>query len=589
MPPKAGPEGRATRAAPRPRAAQAARSPLKARASRTARSPKRRAPRAAPEGPLLPPSSGSITLTLPASTILFATAYMYSTIFNQRLTEDCCHPLYNLIVFLLCGAGLGQLQPTAQLKLWIMKNPSYSRTTNPDASIATLHAPKKQILEVIPDFAILYQRVIHRYRGKSALTTSFLNSLKFDSLPDWTSVTLDQTYIPLLVELKRPITRHALSIKQYGYALLRYMNLAQTQAYLQAEFLFLSPLYKGQGNVFLIAACGHYWSYMPAIQHSAHRIGRDPESLEAIALDYNIAEEEESRLEIEIGVPTNDDILNEGSEGNSQETCDERHSEDGHLSTAAVGGEGDSRDIDDFHDQSVAGNVSTAAAGGEGDSRDIDSDFGDDYRVARDASTTAVDGDVQRSGYQQLPGGGEDRWKYTWEGVRRAPLGDTEDEDEGRADGEDEEDEEDEEEEEDEEAEGQASNSKRRDSHSSIPRSLGSMDIDEVRSRHDALVNEKGKQKVYEAGDLNQWMNLFRYLVAGDVVPLDGIPAEGELWHVTREQDLDPEELKLSNIAEPTWSPILQFGTPASMKALNHLSSELNSFVTYHNNNVLVS
>jgi hypothetical protein len=477
-------------------------------------------------------------LNLPAIAILLATAYMYSTSFNQRLTEDCCHPLWNLIVFLLCGGHLGKLQPTAQLRLWRTKNPSHSKVPDPNASIATLHARRKAIIEVVPDFAILYQR-IHPPNSGSGSQPNFLGTFTFDSLPSWTSLVVGQTFVPLLVELKRPVTRHASNIKQFGYGLLRYMILAQGQAIRQARCLFSSALYKGQDTVILIAACGHYWSFLrlrklallpSASASGADRMDRVTYEMDRVAYDYEIAGQEEEDLEAEFHLPPNDPFEDEG------EVSDQSHSLDD-LSMAAVGGEGHSRDADDFPDQPGASEVSTTAVGGDGNSRDISSDFPEQKEASTDT--------------------GSDHWVYRWE----------------EAEGNEAEEEKELDEEDDAPKRKPTSGVAASPSNSSV-----TMDLTELRTMHDALVLEKGKEKVYSTQDLNRWFELYRPLLTGGGV--HGLPPlNRRKWHVTDADDLDLDEDDLRNL---TWSPILQFGTSASTKALNYIAENLDAFVKLH-------
>ncbi|KAJ2917524.1 hypothetical protein MD484_g2866, partial [Candolleomyces efflorescens] len=469
---------------------------------------------ALPNRPFLPPDTGHATLNLPAASFLYATTFMYSTSFNQRLTEDCVHPLWNFGVFLMCGGNLGKLQPTAQFKLWRMKNPARSRYPDPDASIATLRVTSNAVLEVIPDFAILYHRFMHPFG--SAIPKNFFSHLTFDYLPHWSSIRLTQTFVPLLAELKRPVTRHANDIKQYGYALLQYIVLARNQVEHQAEFLFKSALYRGQKTVILIAACGDYWSFAHCPKSAKVRKGEENDVGRAVLL-YRQAEEYERELECDLNLPPKDG-LEDGSEFINE------------LSMVAVGDDGDiisdlSRISEDGPD---ASNVSTTAVSGNDLSREDERDLNHQE--------------------QDVPWVYRRESSYSSKGSRGKGASKEKDDDE--------------------ELEGEDD------------LVLSPEDVDTLKKRHDDFVSEKGTRRIYSAEDLNEWYQLYHPLMS---LRSEDLPSPEEKWQITDEGDLDLAGLRRRSASkELRWSPVLQFGTTASLKALNYISEHLDAFVRYH-------
>jgi hypothetical protein len=248
---------------------------------------------------------------LTASGILLALAALYSN-FNLRLTEDCSYSLWNLIVISICGEHLGRLQPTPQLRVWATEIALGREANDPNSSSSTNHLRAEDIVEVIPDFVIIFQKIGSLPPDHTSVE-SFLQSIRFGQFPCWTSFRLTKTYMPLIVELKRPITRHASTIKQYGFGLMRYMKLAQEQAELQSDCLALSQMYELLPSVILIAASGDYWS---ARIKPFSQSGITPRRAYAeITLKYNTKVDQEKELEVRFGLrdsDTDSSIITEG-------------------------------------------------------------------------------------------------------------------------------------------------------------------------------------------------------------------------------------------------------------------------------------
>ena len=104
-------------------------------------------------------------------------------------------------------------------------------------------------------------------------------------------------------------------------------------------------------------------------------------------------------------------------------------------------------------------------------------------------------------------------------------------------------------------------------------------EVDTLKKRHDDFVSEKGTRRIYSAEDLNEWYKLFWPLIS----LRSDLPSPEKKWQVTDEDDLDLDGLhRIPASRKLRWSPVLQFGTTASLKALNYISEHLDAFVGYH-------
>lgn len=115
------------------------------------------------------------------------------------------------------------------------------RSEHPSAAEAKLEA----FLELIPSLRALLDQ----------LSPDELNSY----LPYTIAVSL---IVPLIVETKRPATRHPKDIETYVRGLSYLLFQAQEQAYKQTHCLFSTrEKYDSQDAVMIIAASGHWWSF----------------------------------------------------------------------------------------------------------------------------------------------------------------------------------------------------------------------------------------------------------------------------------------------------------------------------------------
>ncbi|KAJ3884858.1 hypothetical protein GG344DRAFT_83422 [Lentinula edodes] len=182
--------------------------------------------------------------------IAFALSFILSVKFNRRRTEDSTHPVWSLILIQLCGSNLGRLQPVPQYRLYFSAidfNNFDPNQTIPGGDV-----------EVIPDFCILLHCAVLIQKGA---LRPLLAKIQSTYLP-FRAIKITSVFIPLLVELKRPVSRNCRrSIDEFMSGLGTMMKSAQSQAAGQAHCLFSIPNYHRQMHVVLIAAVGEWWSF----------------------------------------------------------------------------------------------------------------------------------------------------------------------------------------------------------------------------------------------------------------------------------------------------------------------------------------
>ncbi|KAJ3859310.1 hypothetical protein EV359DRAFT_86553 [Lentinula novae-zelandiae] len=181
--------------------------------------------------------------------IAFAISFILSVKFNRQRTEDSTHPVWSLILIQLCGSNLGRLQPVPQYRLYFSAIDFTDLDPNETISGSDV--------EVIPDFCILLHRAV---LGQKGVFKSLLSAIQPTHLPS-RAIKITSIFIPLLVELKRPVSRNCDNIDELMSGLGTMMKSAQSQAAGQAHCLFSIPNYHRQMHVVLIAAVGEWWSF----------------------------------------------------------------------------------------------------------------------------------------------------------------------------------------------------------------------------------------------------------------------------------------------------------------------------------------
>ncbi|KAJ3906248.1 hypothetical protein F5879DRAFT_798026 [Lentinula edodes] len=187
--------------------------------------------------------------------ICLSLAFVASVRFNRRRTEDSTHATWSLIMVQLCGVQLGRLQPIPQYRLYYAEADLLNFNQDPDKTVPGCD------VEVIPDYCILLHRAVFMPDIRLRTDKTFRNLLSSISplnLP-YHSIRISTSFIPVLVELKRPVSRNCVDIQQFMSELVVFMQNAQEQVEHQALCLFSMPNFYRQSYVVAIAAVGEWW------------------------------------------------------------------------------------------------------------------------------------------------------------------------------------------------------------------------------------------------------------------------------------------------------------------------------------------
>ncbi|KAF5381248.1 hypothetical protein D9757_007891 [Collybiopsis confluens] len=162
-----------------------------------------------------------------SAAINLAASFILSMSFNPRRTEDPGHPLWSMFLAKVCGELHGRLIIAPQSHLYTSRKDLLSSfisdSADPDGT-----TPDSDIEEVIPDFVVmLYQAKVHNARFKVLLRV--LSMLKLDFLP-YNHVQISACFLPIVLELKRPITRHSPDLDHYAQSLWNVWGAAYKQA-----------------------------------------------------------------------------------------------------------------------------------------------------------------------------------------------------------------------------------------------------------------------------------------------------------------------------------------------------------------------
>ncbi|KAF9060203.1 hypothetical protein BDP27DRAFT_1430356 [Rhodocollybia butyracea] len=185
--------------------------------------------------------------------IVFSLALIASIRFNRRRTEDSTHPTWTLIVIRLCGKHLGRLQPTPQYRLYYSAA-DLASTTDPNRTLSGAD------VEVIPDFCILLQRAAVVLSAAQQSMSALLSTITSLNLC-YHAIHITASFLPLLLELKRPVSRHPVDIEEFMDDLSTFMQHARQQVLAQAHCLFSIPVYRRQTHVVAVAAVGEWWCF----------------------------------------------------------------------------------------------------------------------------------------------------------------------------------------------------------------------------------------------------------------------------------------------------------------------------------------
>ncbi|EAU81334.1 hypothetical protein CC1G_07264 [Coprinopsis cinerea okayama7 len=184
------------------------------------------------------------------SRLFCSNAIHYSYSFNPRLTEDVTHAAWNVVVNLWRN-NRPLLFPTPQLYIYKTKQQQLEED-DPNASLDTVADSTSQ--GVVVDYCILMPAITW-YQGQ-APTDEELKAINLDFL---SLGYVSSLCAPLLVELKRPVTRSADNILEYIADLGCKIGSAGQQVLLQSQCLFSSAKYADQQWAILVAGAGGWW------------------------------------------------------------------------------------------------------------------------------------------------------------------------------------------------------------------------------------------------------------------------------------------------------------------------------------------
>ncbi|PPR08149.1 hypothetical protein CVT24_012450 [Panaeolus cyanescens] len=234
----------------------------------------------------------SQTVIVHPLTVVTLCLVFFSFEYNRRRTEDSIHVLWNKVLYDLCPKSRGwYFFPAPQVRVYasLLDTAAACRTTSstnlePLPSISTagqqqteeiITMPGKVGKEVILDFCLLFPIPEGRRRSSNITdrfckyvfgwdVTSYKNAdqkQKTNALDIIKDLKLKQMTIPLIAELKKPISRHPPDIMAYCEYLSNHIDKAQHQLLEQARCIFSLSRFRSQKEIMLIAASGEWWTF----------------------------------------------------------------------------------------------------------------------------------------------------------------------------------------------------------------------------------------------------------------------------------------------------------------------------------------
>ncbi|KAK7029028.1 hypothetical protein VNI00_014738 [Paramarasmius palmivorus] len=190
--------------------------------------------------------------------LLSAINMVYNGLFNTRRLESPCYAIWSVVLAKLIDKDEDILIHCPQYAMYLSKADSQLPSgSSPDISFLT--APDSEAIGVIVDHALLLPSTTLKRPGTILEFLKNLSPAQIDS--SFRELSLADLFVPLLVEVKRPVTRHPGSITSFVRGLWELMSAAQLQAEEQAFCLFSSVRHATQNTAIIIAAAGHYWSW----------------------------------------------------------------------------------------------------------------------------------------------------------------------------------------------------------------------------------------------------------------------------------------------------------------------------------------
>ena len=198
--------------------------------------------------------------------LLLALAFVHSSRFNTRRTENSGYGLWSIVFLGLIRDHLDLFIPCPQFGLYLSPKEKefYDSLGDEDntGNISLDTIPDNKARGVYVDLSILLPRAVYS-DGPSTVwqnLQSFLSRVSHISTTH-REVRIESLDVSLLLELKRPPSRHLGSVLSLLRQVIKSLRNGQQQAMQQAHCLFSSPKYAKQKSVMLIAAAGEWWTF----------------------------------------------------------------------------------------------------------------------------------------------------------------------------------------------------------------------------------------------------------------------------------------------------------------------------------------
>lgn len=194
--------------------------------------------------------------------MLLPLSFLLSTIFNIRRLEDSSYALWSALLLQLCDTRLDIFIICPQYALYVSPKAKF----RPNESFSsTLTEADDQAKGVVVDNCLIIPeiRLARLPVGtENPSLTEYLASF-FITQPSFLEVNVRTTNatVPIIVEQKRPPSRHPLNIYAYYRQIQNSLEKARSQAWDQGTCLFSMPKFARQNRVMLIGASGAWWRF----------------------------------------------------------------------------------------------------------------------------------------------------------------------------------------------------------------------------------------------------------------------------------------------------------------------------------------
>ncbi|KAF4607532.1 hypothetical protein EYR38_001604 [Pleurotus pulmonarius] len=261
--------------------------------------------------------------------VLLPLSFLLSTIFNIRRLEDSSYALWSALLLQLCDNRLDIFIICPQYALYVSPKAKF----RPDDSFSsTLTEADNQAKGVVVDNCLIIPeiRLARPPVGtEDPSLTKYLASF-FITQPSFLEVNVRTTNatVPIIVEQKRPPSRHPLNIYTYFRQIQNLLEKAQSQAWDQGNCLFSMPKFARQNRVMLIGASGAWWQFCLVPRPETETMVFDIENYHIQAAEVvEDDEDDEGDDEDDEGDDEDDEGDDEDDEGD--EEGDEKEGEEG--------------------------------------------------------------------------------------------------------------------------------------------------------------------------------------------------------------------------------------------------------------------